>query len=250
MKAIGTTAILLHDFPNNPSNNHHQAMAQHQHQAMAQHQLQDPFGRQSNVSTANSAVGLFTHTKDQSPARREHQSEKKPLYDDLRSYITRKRHHWLATRDVELAYPLQQRFFTYEAEVMQDIHEIEHEREIKHRQRAREMNGAAGIAKLSWKLYKLKMKVCGRWRKHRLHGIWKHGRLNAKKKELSAEFVRLQTSKRLEVIREVLWYANEESVEDCDDGAYVRDGILNYIVTGYDSMFPIARNLEVDFNRS
>lgn len=240
MKAIGTTAILMHDFPHNPINTHHQAMAQ---------QPQYSVGRQSNVSTADSAVGLFTHYNGQSPARIEHRSEKKPLYDDLRSYITRKRHHWLATRDVELAYPLQQRFFAYEAEVMQDIHEIEHQRETKHQQRAREMEATVGIAKLSWKLYKIKMKLCGRWRKHRLHSTWKHGRLSAKKKDLSAEFVRLQISKRLEVVREVLWYANEESVEDCDDGAYVRDGILNYIVTGYDSMFPIARNLEVDFNR-
>lgn len=216
---------------------------------MAQHQPQCPVGRQSNVSTADSGVGLFTHNKEQSPAREERRSEKKPLYNDLRSYITQKRHHWLATRDVELAYPLQQRFLAYKADVMEDIHEMEHERAVKHQQRAREMGTATGIAKLSWKLYKLKTKLCGKWRRHRLHSSWKHGRLSAKRRDLSAEYVRAQIGKRLEIVKEVLWFANEEAVEDCDDGAYVRDGILNYIVTGYDSMFPIARHLEVDITR-
>lgn len=216
--------------------------------AMEPNQPQHPVGRQSNVSTTDSAVGLLTR-KDQSPARGGHKSEKKPLYDDLRSYITQKRHHWITTRDVELAHPLQQRFLAFEAEVMAEIHDMEHEREMKHQQRAREMQGSRGIARMSWKLYKLKMKLCGSWMRLRLHGSWKHSRLSAKKKELSDEYVRVQTSKRLEFIREVLWFANEEAVEDGDDGAYVRDSILNYIVTGYDSMFPIARDLEIDMSR-
>lgn len=215
---------------------------------MEQNQSQHPVGRQSNVSTSDSAVGLLTH-KDQSPARGAPKSEKKPLYDDLRSYITQKRHHWIATRDLELARPLQQRFLAFDAELMAEIHDMEHDREVKQQQRARGMQGSRGIARMSWKLYKLKMKLCGKWMRLRLHGGRKHSRLNAKKKELSEEYVRVQTSKRLEVIREVLWFANEEAVEDGDDGAYVRDGILNYIVTGYESMFPIARDLEVDMSR-
>lgn len=132
---------------------------------------------------------------------------------------------------------------------MQEMHDIEHERETKHQQRAREMQAATGIARLSWKLYKLKIKICGKWMRQRLHRSWKHSRLNAKKKDLIEEYVRVQISKRLEVVKEIIWYANEEAVEDGDDGAYVRDGILNYIVTGYDSMFPISRDLEVDMGR-
>ncbi|KAG6358502.1 hypothetical protein INS49_014386 [Diaporthe citri] len=216
---------------------------------MAQHQPQHPVGRQSNVSTADSAVALPTQ-KDQSPAREQHASEKKPLYHDLRDLISRRRRHWLLTRDIELARPLQQQFLAFEAGVMGEMHEMEHEREVKHQLRASEMQGATGLSKLSWQLYKLKMKICGKWMRHRLHGSWKHSRLNAKRKELSEEYVRAQISKRLEVVREVIWYANEEAVEDGDDGAYVRDGILNYIVTGYDSMFPISRDLVVDMTQT
>lgn len=246
VKATCTTNVFMHAFHIYPINTHpRQSLSS---PAMEKNQQQQPVGRQSNVSTTDSAVGLLTH-KDQSPARVERKSVKESLYDDLRSYITQKRHHWIANRDLELAHPLQQRFLAFEAELMTEIHDLERERELKHQQRAREMQGSKGIARMSWKLYKLKMKLCGKWMRHRLHGTWKHSRLSAKKKELSEEYVRIQTGKRLEVIREVLWFANEEAVEDGDDGAYVRDGILNYIVTGYDSMFPIARDLEVDMSR-
>lgn len=236
----------MHALPIYPINSHPRQSPSSP--AMEQNQPQHPVGRQSNVSTTDSAVGLLTN-KDQISARDEHKSGNEPLYDDLRSYITQKRHHWIATRDLELAHPLQQRFLAFSAEVMADIHDMEHEREVQHQERAREMQGSRGIARMSWKLYKLKMKLCSKWMQHRLHGRWKHGRLSAKKKELSEEYVRIQTGKRLDLIREVLWFANEEAVEDGDDGAYVRDGILNYIVTGYDSMFPIARDLEVDTSR-
>lgn len=201
------------------------------------------------MSTADSAVGLLPQ-EDQIPEREEHAREKKALYNDLWDLITRRRRHWLLTRDIELARPLQQQFLAFEASVMEDMHEIEHERDIKHHERAREMQGATGLSRLSWKLCNLKMKICGRWRRYRLHGSWKHGRLNARRKQLSEEYVRAQISRRLEVVREVIWYANEEAVADGDDGGYVRDGMLNYIVTGYDSMFPISRELEVDMNRT
>lgn len=247
MESACTAAVLIHALPNKSNNIHHRQNSSSQ--AMAQDQPQHPVGRQSNVSTADSAVGLLLQ-EDQGPGPQEHAREKTPLYHDLRDLITRRRRHWLLTRDIELARPLQQQFLAFEAAVMEDMHEIEHEREVKHQQRAREMRGATGLSKLSWGLYKLKIKICGKWARHRLHGSWKHGRLNARRKQLSEEYVRAQISRRLEVVREVIWYANEEAIEDGDDGAYVRDGILNYIVTGYDSMFPISRELEVDTNRT
>lgn len=246
MESASMAIALMHAFPNKSNNSHHRQGSSPQ--AMAQQHPQHPVGRQSIVSTADSAVALPTQ-EDQASARDQHTCEKKPLYEDLRDLISRRRRHWLLTRDIELARPLQQQFLAFEAGVMEDMHEIEHEREIKNQARAREMQGATGMAKLSWGLYKIKMKVCGKWMRHRLHGSWKHGRLYAKRKELSEEYVRAQISRRLDVVREVIWYANEEAVEDGDDGAYVRDGILNYIVTGYDSMFPISRDLEVDMGR-
>lgn len=111
------------------------------------------------------------------------------------------------------------------------------------------MEGATGVAKFSWKLYKLKTKICGGLRRHWLHGGWKHDRLSAKRRELSGEYVRVQTGRRMDVIREVIWAANEEAVDGADDGAYVRENMLNWITTGYDSLFPLSRDLDVNINR-
>ncbi|KKY34784.1 hypothetical protein UCDDA912_g05241 [Diaporthe ampelina] len=216
---------------------------------MAQSQPPHTVGRQSNVSTADSGVGLPTEI-DMTAAREESWPEKKHLYGDLWSYIDRKRRHWLLTRDIELARPLQLRFLAFEADVMQEIHEIERQLDIRHRERAREMGGATGIVKMSWKLYMLKVMLSSRWRRHRLRGTWKRSRLGAKRKELSEDYVRAQIGRRTQVMAEVIWFANAEGVEDSDDGAYVRDGILNYIMTGYDSIFPISRDLEVDMART
>jgi hypothetical protein len=188
------------------------------------------------VSTADSRVGI----------REEYQCGKEPLYADLRDYLTEKQRHWLFTRDIELARPLQQKYLTYEAEILARIHETEREKEITYREQARDMHGATGLAKMSWNLYQLKLELCSKWSRHRLHCRWKHRHLSAKRKELSGEYVRAQTQRRMNILREILYFANEEVVEDRDDGGYVRDGMLNYIVTGYDSIFPISRELDVD----
>lgn len=246
METLGT-AVLLHTPTNSSESPHHYRRPSPQ--AMAHSQPPHPVGRQSNVSTADSGVGLLTNV-NANAAHEETRSEKKQLYGDLRSYIDLKRRHWLLARDIELARPFQQRFLAFEADLMQEIHEIERQREIRHQDRAKEMGGATGIIKVSWGLYKLKLKLFSKWRRHRLHGAWKRSRLNAEKKKLSEEYVRAQIGRRMQVMREVIWFANEEGVEDGDDGAYVRDGILNYIMTGYDSIFPIFRNLEVDMTRT
>lgn len=206
---------------------------------MADLPSQYPIGRERNVSTTDSGVSV-----------REGHREKDPLYGDLKYYLTQKRHHWLFTRDVELARPLQERFLAFEAEITQEIHEIERAKERTYRQQAREMDGAAGLTKMSWKLYQLKRRLCSKWTHYQLHGRWKRRHLNAKKKELSEEYVRDQTGSRMNMLKEVIYFANEEGVEAGDDGGYVRNGILNYVVTGYDSIFPILRDLEIDTGRT
>lgn len=209
-----------------------------------------PVGRYSDFSTADSGRGLLTH-HGRNQERDERNSEKKtPLYEDLHDYIARQRKAWIVTRDAELAYPLQKRYGLFQAEVMADIYDIQLQREVKYLKRAREMEGATGIARMSWRLYQLKTKLGDKCMKHWLHNGWKHSRLNAQTRKLKGEYVKAQISKRLEVVREILWFANEEAIEDGDDGGYVRDNILNYIVTGYDSMFPISRDLEVDLTRT
>lgn len=206
---------------------------------MAHLPSQYPVTRERNVSTADSGVGI----------REEDRCEKELLYGDLRYYLTQKQHHWLLTRDIELARPLQEKYLIYEGEIMAEIHDTEHEKEITYQERAREIQRATGLVKMSWKLYKLKLKLCSKWSHYQLHSWWKHRRLNAKRKELSEEYVRRQTQRRMNILKEIFYFANEEAVEERDDGGYMRDGMLNYIVTGYDSIFPIRRYLEVDTSR-
>lgn len=215
---------------------------------MAPHKHQHAAARHSNVSTADSAVELPTYT-DAIEAGSDHGLKKSPLYTGLQSFIDQKRRHWVITRDVELARPLQQRYLAHEAEVMADIHEIDQEREIRYQRQAQEMEGATGMARFSWKLYKLKTKICGGLRRQWLHGGWKHDRLSAKRRELSEEYVRAQTGRRMDVIREVIWAASEEAVDGADDGAYLKDNMLNWITTGYDSIFPLSRDLDVNIYR-
>lgn len=240
-------ALVIQSSPKNHDITHHN-QSPSPAQAMAPHQHQHDAARHSDVSTADSAVDLpsYSDAMEMSSGRG---SDKHPLYANLRSLIDQKRRHWVITRDVELARPLQQRYLAHEAEVMADIHEIEQEREVRHQRREQEMQGARGTARLSWKLYKIKTTLCGGLRRRWLHGGWKHDRLSAKRGELSEEYVRVQTGRRMDVIREVIWAASEEAVDGADDGAYVRDNMLNWITTGYDSMFPLSRDLDVNINR-
>ncbi|KAI3400385.1 hypothetical protein diail_3402 [Diaporthe ilicicola] len=170
-------------------------------------------------------------------------------YADLRSYISQKRHHWLVTRDVELAYPLQQKYLAFEADVMGEIHEAECEEERNRQERKQTMSGSTGLVKFSWRLYELREKLCRNWRRQRLHGSWKSRHLNAMKKQLSDEYVKVQIVSRGKMTRDLISVANEQTVECVDDGAYEREGMLSYIVTGYDSIFPITRELEVEPSR-
>lgn len=206
---------------------------------MADFSSQYPIGRDRNVSTTDSGVSM-----------REGLIEKEPLYGDLKYYLNQKRHHWLFTRDVELAQPFQQRLLAFEAGIIEEIHEIERAKDMTYREQAREMDGAAGLAKMSWKLYQLKVRLCSKWTHYQLHRRWKPHRLNAKKKDLSEEYVRAQIGSRMNMLKEVIYFANEEGVADGDDGGYVRNGLLNYIVTGYDSIFPVLRDLKVDKSRT
>lgn len=193
-----------------------------------------PIGRERNVSTTDSGV-----------------SDKEPLlYGDLKYFLTQKRHHWLFTRDVELARPLQQRYLAFEAELTTEIHETKRAKEIKYLQQAREMDGAAGLTRISWKLYQLKVRLRSKVMHYQLHGWWKRRQLNAKRKQLSEEYVHVQTGSRMNMLKEVIYFANEEGIDAGDDGGYVRNGLLNYVVTGYESIFPILRELQVDPSRN
>lgn len=128
---------------------------------------------------------------------------------------------------------------------MEEIHEAHLERQRRRQERSKEMAGASGLARISYKLYELRLSLCERWRRLRLHGSEKDRYLNALKKELSEEFVRLQVLSRGTIVKDLIAFASDQILENNDDGAYARDGMLNYIATGYDSLFPIARHLNL-----
>ncbi|KAJ0116592.1 hypothetical protein J7T55_009742 [Diaporthe amygdali] len=176
---------------------------------------------------------------------RSERNEDGELYADLRSYITRQRHAWSVTRDIEIAQPLQQRYMGFEAGLMEEIRQAERDNENKRRERAEEMEGATGLIKWSWRLYELRMRLCERWQRRRLRGNWWRNQLNAMKKELNGEYVRLQNGHRADMMKDMISFAGEETVEDADDGAYVWNGLLNYIVYGYETMFPISHTARV-----
>lgn len=194
---------------------------------------QEPRGRADTTSTADSVVEV----------QEERPPKKEALYGDIQTYLTEQQKYWLLARDVELARPLQAKYGAYEADIMVEIRKIEDERVREFNRRWREMRGATGATRISWKLYKFRVKLCTRWNHYQLHCRWKRGQLKAKKKELVEEYVRAQVAGRMSLLRDIIRYADEQAVDDRDDGGYVRDGTLNYIMTGYDSLFPISREL-------
>jgi hypothetical protein len=193
-------------------------------------------GKVRNALRADSGIGMSI--------REEKMFQKEYLYSDLRKYLAQKQHHWLLTRNVELAHPLQQRYLAFEGDIMAKIHNTERKNQFTYRQQDLDMRDARGVAQASWKLYQLKRKLGSRWSHYHLHSWWKHQCLHAKRVELSKEYVRAKKACRIGILREIIDFADEEAVEGMDDGGYMRDGMINYIVTGYNSMFPIRRHLE------
>ncbi|POS78341.1 hypothetical protein DHEL01_v203271 [Diaporthe helianthi] len=196
---------------------------------------QQPKDRGHNLSTADSGANILE----------DNQSNNDTRYGDFQEYLSQQQKSWLLTRDVELARPLQTKYIAYEADVMAEMRKTDSERERTYNRQWWEMRGTTGLTKMSWKLYRLRARLCSRWDHYQLHCRWKHGRLAAKRKELVDEWVRAQTARRRTLLGEVIFFAGEQAVDNWDDGGFVRDCMLNYIVTGYDSLFPISRELEL-----
>ncbi|KAL1847803.1 hypothetical protein Daus18300_013845 [Diaporthe australafricana] len=180
------------------------------------------------MPTTNQQLGVSTPTHSD-PKQEDDLHQSGPPYAELRKYISQQRHHWLITRDFELTWPLQRRYLAFEANVMEEMHEADREKERRRQQREQEMASASGLAKLSYELYELRMGMCERWRRQRLHGSEKTRCLNAMKKRLSEDYVRMQALSRGTLVKDLISFANDQIVEDTDDGGYARDGMLNYI---------------------
>lgn len=227
------TQTLPHNLPNRSKITGHRSNTSSH--AMTHIPPQETTGMARVSSTADSGVRI----------QHGHQSKHEALWGDLQKYIAQHQKHWLLARDVELARPLQTQYSAYEAEIMGEIRNTEDERVRTYNQRWRDMRGATGPTKLSWKLYKLKAKACAKWNHYQLHYGWKHAQLEAKKQALVEEYVRAQIRRRETLLREITSSADGLGMDDGDDGGYLRDGMLNYILMGYDGRFPISRTLDL-----
>lgn len=226
------TQTLPHNLPNRSKITGHRSNTTSH--AMTHIPSQETTGMARLSSTADSGVRM----------QHGHQSKAEALWSDLQKYIAQQQRHWLLARDVELARPLQTQYSAYEAEIMGEIRNNEDQRVRTYNQRWREMRGATGATKLSWKMYKLKANACAKWNHYQLHYGWKHAQLEAKRRELVEEYFRAQIRRRETLLREITSPAGGGAL-GVDDGDYLRDRLLNYILMGYDGLFPISRTLDL-----